>query len=359
MELKEFSLSKFKYYILIQIVLLTSCLNKDNDVTINTLPIIEFEEVEFAIDVDGSIYGHLIELKTDTMLLVSSLQTQELYHVYDIKTHKKISTFGNTGQGPAEIRYPLHIYDSSMSHVFRYNPSLATLGSFTFEQILSGDLSDGYSQRVEFPRELLSARDVFFLSDSTIIGTYDDHFNKRLDSNRGVFAFQTNTNDFVNFSLTNFSVEPDDVMGATNINARTSSISREKGVLLIASVHNPILEIFDLETLLIESHVIFPEFNVTESFKLDDFKKGVITQYFTFVDHSENYIYMLYHGYSESESRDDQRIIILNWSYEPVKVLRVPNGYQFSSFQVSKDDSFLIAHSIENDSFYKFQFSKN
>jgi hypothetical protein len=359
MELREFSLSKFKYYILVQIVLLTSCLNKEKDVTISSLPIKEFAEAEFDIEVDGSIYGHLIELNTDTILLVSSLQTQELYHIYDLRTHRKISTFGNTGQGPTEIRYPLHIYDSSLSHVFRYNPSLATLGSFTFEQILTSDLSDGYSKSVELPRELLSVRDVFFLSDSTLVGTYDDHFNKRLDSNRGVFTFQTNTKDFANISLTNFTVEPNDVMGATNVNARTSTFSRDRGVLLIASVHNPILEIYNSETSLIESHVIFPEFGVTESFKLDDFKNGVLTQYFTFVDHSDNYIYLLYHGYSESESRVDQRIIILNWRYEPVYVIRAPNGYQISSFQVSKDDSFLIAHSIQNDSFYKFLFSKN
>jgi hypothetical protein len=348
-----------KSLFLIFVAGLIGCSDSKETVTIESLKSINVNVIDLNIDVEGSIYGHLIELKDDTLLLISSLQTQNMYHLFSLVDFKKISSFGVIGKGPTEIPYPLHIYDSNVSYVLRYNPSLAVLGGFTHNQIKFGDLTDGYAKSIDLPRDLLSARDVFLLTDAMVVGTYDDHFNKRLDSNRGIFTLNTTTNSLEIFPLTNFTVDPNDVMGAMNINARTSTFSRSKGVLLIASVHNPIIESYNLETNEVESHLVLPELKITETFKLDDFKKGVLTQFFTFIDHSDSYIYLLYHGYSESEDRDDQKIIVMNWSYEPVYVIQVPYGYLVSSFQVNIDDSYLIAHSIENDSFYKFQLSIN
>lgn len=349
---------KLPYCLLLLLVtVLIGCSKSNETVAIDTLKSIDIYVKDLNIDVEGSIYGHLMELKDDTLLLISSLQTQNLYQLYSLVDFKKISSFGVIGQGPTEIPYPLHIYDSNLTNVLRYDPSLAILGGFTHNQIKIGDLTDGYSKSIDLPRDLLSARDVFLLNDTTVVGTYDDHFNKRIDSNRGVFTLNTTTNNFETFALRNYTVEPNDVMGATNINARTATISRSKGVVLIASVHNPIIESYNFVTQKVESHIIFPELKITETFKLDDFKKGVLTQFFTFIDHSDKFIYLLYHGYSESDDRDDQKIILLNWNYEPVYQIQLPDGIQLSSFQVSNDDSYLIAHSIENDGFYKFQLS--
>ncbi|WP_020402289.1 hypothetical protein [Gracilimonas tropica] len=303
--------------------------------------------------INEKVLGIIYLQQLDSLIIASTIQEDNLYWV--LENEKVKANFGNTGNGPKEIPYPIHIYDTFKRNAFLYDSQLLLLSKVDVDaSIGSGKLE--IIDQYEFPKELSGIREAFFINEELIAGIYDDRFDKRLDEKRGVFFFHIEENSYELLQLNNIEITPYEVMPAININAKMPTLSPDRTKIALASVHNPILEIVDLEKRQVKELKIEGE-DILENYPLEDFKDGEAIQYYTFISSTEKHLYLLCKGYSENntEAGSDYYIQVYSWEGEPVNQYEVPSGIALSSFFVNEEDAVLIGHSLENGQTYKFK----
>src|SRR5699024_8372286 len=105
--------------------------------------------------------------------------------------------------------------------IFTFDQQLLTIGSIDIKTSKDSN-KVSINEKYELPRELSGTIDMFYVDSTEIIGTYDDRFSKRLNKKRGGFYYHQRTDNFKTFPLFNLTMEPYEVIPATNINARAS-----------------------------------------------------------------------------------------------------------------------------------------
>jgi len=320
----------------------------------NTLPVhkktlsLKIEPTSLNENVLGIIYLK----QMDSLTIASTFQEEHLYWV--LEDEKVMANFGNIGKGPKEIAYPIHIYDTFKRNAFLYDSQLLQLSEIDIDKSMKSGKLEIVNQ-FEFPKELSGARDVFYINDKLITGIYDDNFSKRLNEKRGVFFYYQKSGTYELLELNNIDLDPYEAMPATNINAKMPTLSPDRKRLAIASVHNPILEIVDLERKKVKEFKLEGK-EVIENYRLEDFKDGEATQYFTFAYSTVDHIYLLYKGYSENNTEEKPDFIkIYTWDGDPVGKYEIPFGYAISSFYLNEEKGELTGHSLENGKTFNFE----
>lgn len=329
------------------IVGLTTCDLKDKDKFPE--PVV-LEGQQIFEDVYGSIYMK----EVDSLIVISTMQENPLYNVYN-KNQELVSQFGRMGRGPGEFPYPIHIYDSKDHYLFAFESPLLKWNKIDLIKSMEKQevvIEEDY----ELPRELNGARDVFFKDENTLVGIYDDYFDKRLDERRGGFYYNIDSQNYELVQLENLKIEPYEVMPATNINAKMPAISPDRSKLAIVSVYSPLIEILNLNTKEVTKINLDKDSYKTE-FLLDDFKERKLNLHYTFVHASNEYIYLLYSGQPEEVSDQEERYIrVITWGGDPVSQYTIPAKYSLSSFFVDENARSIYGQSLENDAMYRFKF---
>lgn len=346
--------SVIQFIIIIITIFVASCA-KDSKVSDNILPKLseavqlEGEKLSFTDEVFGIIYLK----KLESSVIASTIQDDNLYWV--LENGEVLAKFGNTGQGPNEVAYPIHIYDTYNGSAFLFDSQLLLLSEIDVAASMnSGKLE--IIQSYEFPKDLMGGRDVFYINDALIVGIYDDHFSKKLDKKRGIFLYNTEENEYELLNLKNIEVVPFEEMPATNVNAKMPTLSPDRTKLAIVNVHNPLLEIVDLKTKQVKEYKLAGE-EIRSQYLLEDFKDGEVVQYYTFAYSTDQYLYLLYKGYPEKEAGSQSDFIqVYTWDGKPVNHYEISSKYALSSFYVDERERSIIGHSLEYGQVYKFEY---
>lgn len=135
--------------------------------------------------------GIVSVLHHDSLTIISTSE-EPFIKIYD-SSQQLISRFGKEGRGPGEFSMSPFIRDAvdrkSATEIFVYDHQLLTLHSIDLRASI--DSNEVVTNRIyELPKKMNGAFDVFFVDSTTIIGTYDDRFSKRVDEKRGGFSHQ-------------------------------------------------------------------------------------------------------------------------------------------------------------------------
>lgn len=292
----------------------------------------------------------------DSLFLIST-RRDTIFHIYNRKG-KKISSFGRKGRGPNELTRTFAIEDivrNSPLEAFIYDEIRKELVKINMTaSINSGNLN--VEKRIEIPDQLQGAFDFLFVNEQEFIGVYDDHFNKQLDEQRGGFYFYPSTGEFQTFSLDNLEIEPYENMPATNINARVPAISPDRSKMAIAMMHYPQITIFNVKDSTRKSHLTNSN-PPDDKFKLENFKDGDVTEFYSSIYTTNNYIYLLYSGYKVKESPHPKKIQVLDWHGNPQAQYLIPAEYNVSSFIVDEKNQQFYTLSYPKDTIFKFDYS--
>lgn len=285
--------------------------------------------------------------------LIVTTQTDTLFNVYNLKT-QTLKKFGREGFGPGELKKAPRFTVTYNDNILIYEKAQLEIRIIdVIESVEVGKII--YDRIIEVPLKLRSlwSSQIYLVNDSTIVGMYDDRFDKVLDQKRGVLIFNTSTKKIENYHLKNFTVKPFDLMANTNINARAGGVLYNQNKLIFAHHHTSLIETFNYQEMTIQSKNImhkgdeFPHIFNSEKFNDNDYK-----EIFTSLSTSNDLTYIL-HSNALYGDLVDKSIIVLNSKLEIVKQYKVSKKFDVSKITVSHD--VLYGISYNNDKMYKFE----
>lgn len=300
--------------------------------------------------------GTIYITKIDSLFVLSTIQ-DTLIHIYDTDENF-ISSFGKIGRGPNEFSNVPFINFASSKDNFNSIYSLdrqllkvnvINLNSSIVENKLIMD------NEIELPSELVGTQTVFFVDDEKIIGIYDDKFYRALDQRRGGFYYFPYSETFEIIELHNLQIDPYEVMPATNINSRIAVSSPDGSKFAIVLTYSPLLEIFDTGSTTPKRYYLGST-TPQNIFELESFKDEELIEYYTFIDSSDKYIYLLFSGNHYSETPLENKIQVIDWDGNPIKEYIIPQNYGLNMFKVDEENSTIYGLSYSNDAIYKFNF---
>lgn len=279
-----------------------------------------------------------------------------MFQVYDMSLNK-VSEFGIHGRGPSEfIRTPVieDIYQDSIS------TKILVLDEFR-KEIISIDLKSSIqkgelitSKKYTIPEQLYGLMDLFYTEDETFVGIYDDRFDKQLDHQGGWFEYVPSSGNFSTYPLRNLTLQPNNDLAETNLNARNPVISKQRDSLAAILIHEPILELIDLNN----NHrnvIQTMEFEVPEFYNLDSFNQGELTEYYRSATATDSHIYLLKSEVAMTAMQVPTTLQKLDWQGNLLVEYRIPAEYDLSMVQVDDASHTLYGLSYSNDAVYKFQ----
>lgn len=301
----------------------------------------------------------IVYLNQIDSLIVVSTERDTIFHIYD-KNENYITGFGQKGRGPNEfVRAPVIediIKQDNIVKAFAYDgirKELVTINMTT--SIDSSKLI--VEKRLSLPIELRGAFDFFHINNKTLLGIYDDRFNKQLDERRGGYYYYPKLDTFKTFPLFNLKIRPYEIMPAMNINARMPAVSPDRGKLAVIMMHYPGLEIFDIKSHSLTRYLLDPN-PPRDTFDLKAFKKGEVTEYYPFIYSTNSYIYLLYTGHTASDYKYETKIQIMDWNGNPHAQYLIPAKYALSMFVVDEKNQHFYGLSYPNDAIYKFDYGE-
>lgn len=299
----------------------------------------------------------------DSLLILSKLQ-DPLINVYRDENYNHIADFGRTGRGPNEFTTPPfvrhYLKEGDETNIFAYNQSLLKWLKIDLEASMEAN-EIILNKAFDFPAELRGAGQIFYVNDTMIMGVYDDHFYKKLDGLRGGFYYYPETGEVETFPLYNLSIEPnepDNVMPATNFNARTSSISPDRSKFATVMVNFPGLEIFGVGSDSPTRYLLDAD-PPPATLDLKTYKQGEFIQYYNYIETTNNYIYLLKTGILDKnwDSAYQTRIQVIDWKGNPQAQYIIPDKYSIAMFVVDEKNERFYGISHINDAAYIFDYS--
>lgn len=335
--------------ILLMSILVISCSKKEKGQTSRSGHVLveNLSPEIFLSDMYGSLYVH----RAESLFIVTTLNEEEIYKVYNGKD--LVGAFGSVGRGPNELSFIQPIYDSTEDQIVLFDSNYLTISKIDIHKSLAVN-EIVLSSQVELPRELLGVNSIFqAYEDHLFAGMYDDQFQKRLDQKRGLFIYNDEKKNFDLFEIANFSIEPYELMPSVNINARAVAISGDRKKIVALGVHNPIMEIFDLVSNEIKE-ITLEGYSLTQNFDLSSFKDRTVKRYFLHAVGTHNNFYALFSGYSETDDAERFKVLVFNWEGKLTKEVVLPEGNKLSSISVDEDLEVIYGHSIDEDVIYKY-----
>ncbi len=97
-----------------------------------------------------------------------------------------------------------------------------------------------------------------------------------------------------------------------------------------------------------------------DRFRLEEYQDGEVTDYYKYMQVTNESIYLLYSGYKKNEEQEqkEQFIRVLNWQGSPKAQYLIPEKYELSTFVVDEEHNVLYGSSYNNDSIYTFKYGK-
>jgi hypothetical protein len=336
--------------ILLILLLIFSCDHKKEE--FNGELIIDFPdpiELEGEKIFEGEFGIATISLKDSLLILTTNRDT--LFHVYD-NNQNFISSFGSQGMGPGEFERPPFIKDiwkeGGEVKALIYD-NINTVVINISESIRENEVK--ITEEFELPSEIRHPIvEVFYNGNNQYIGMYDDRHHQRLDSKRGGFYYNRELGNLDIFPLYNLEIQPYEIMAAININTRTARLSPDRGKFVLALLHSPKLEIFDVglnstKRFLLDTH---PPENV---FDLEEFNEREIKEFSRNIFVTNNFIYLLYSG-----NGNGQKIKVIEWNGKPEAQFSLPEGYDLNWFITDETNESFYGLSWRDDSIYRFDF---
>lgn len=298
--------------------------------------------------------------RIDSLLILSKLQ-DPLIKIYNNENFNHIADFGRTGRGPNEFATPPMVRDyvkeGDGTSIFAYNQSLHKWLKIDLEASMEANeiiLNKAY----DFPVELRGAGQIFYVSDTMMMGVYDDHFYKQLDGLRGGFYYYPEAGKVQTFPLFNLDIEPEEpnnVMPATNINARMSAISPDRSRFVTVMVNYPGLEIFDVGSNSSTRYMLDPD-PPPVTLDLKTYEQGEFIQYYNYIKATNDYIYLSKTGILDRnwDSAYETRIQVIDWEGNPQAQYVIPSKYSLAMFTVDEKNERFYGISHSNDAAYQF-----
>lgn len=337
--------------ILLISLLIFSCDHKKEE--FNGELIIDFpdpNELEGEKIFEGEFGIATISLKDSLLVLTTNRDT--IFHVYD-NNQNFISSFGNQGMGPGEFERPPFIKDiwkeGEEVKALIYD-NINTIVINISESIRENEVV--ITEEFELPSEIRHPIvDVFYIGNNQYIGMYDDRHHQRIDNKRGGFYYDRQTDKMETFQLVNLEIQPHEIMAAINVNSRTARLSPDREKFVLALLHSPILEIFDVgsnsaKRFLLDTHP--PE----NKFDLHEFNEREIKEFNRNIFVTNSFIYLLYSG-----NGNGQKIKVIDWNGNPEAQYSLPDGYDLNWLVTDEINESFYGLSWNNDTIYKFDFS--
>lgn len=301
--------------------------------------------------------GILYITDIDSVLILSTIR-DSLFHIYD-KKQNFITRFGKKGRGPNEFITLPFIYDATKSegniYGFAYDSRLIQLVKINISASIDSSRLL-FEQQYDLPKELRGTFEPFHVNNESIIGIYDDRSAKQIDELRGWYYYDIITESLQTFPFNNLSVEPNEIMPATNINARVSAISPNRDIFVSAMMYYPQFDIINVDSLT-KTEIITEDSPPPKTFELENFKKGEITEYYSSLDVTNDHIYLLKSNVLD-KNRDNPHqteIHMFDHNGKPKMKYLVPARYSLKMILV--DDLRGILYGIDDakDAVYKFK----
>ncbi len=298
----------------------------------------------------------------DSLIVVSTPEKDTLLHVYNEK-HKKLASFGRKGKGPGEFTGIPILYDGftrdGNHFAYYYDFQKLTL----HELNLSASIDSGKTvmkQIMTLPRELSGGWEPHLINYDTLVGYFDDRFDKKLKDKAGLYYYYPDSSEFDTYSLFDLNIKnlpPKYFMAETNLNARQLSMAPNRQKFAIAMVHYPRLDLFT-------SGSATPTTYLTASnppdttFNLDQYKEGKVTEYYSNLYVTNNKMYLLYHGISKERRRGEHSsfIQVIDWNGNPIEHYFIPSKYSLSLIVADEANNKFYGLSTYNDAIYQFKY---
>lgn len=290
---------------------------------------------------------------------VFSARRDTVFRVYD-SNKKFLGSFGRTGRGPGEIVRPPYFSDSGNlieeNEILISDNQLLTVSVISIEKSLNeGQL---VSNKVfELPKALrgIQATETYLVNSETIVGFYDDKLYQQLDDERGFFEYNSTTDSLILVEVQNYTVLPDNLMASININGRLSQINKRRSTVISAHLYNPVIEVIDLSSMIVKKIINGKSNTVKYAFRLIDYERDNLVEYYDSIDLGNDYIYVLFRG--EKYTSEKRPCIIEKYTFDGLLVNRyiIDKKYDISKIVVDEERQVLLGRSSSQDSFYEFR----
>jgi len=309
------------------------------------------------LEIEGTkILDDLVALRhleiIDNQLIVTT-RTDTLFSVFNTEK-KTLHKFGREGFGPGELeKAPIFTVTYAGDILIYIDEQLEIRIIDIDKSIDTGKII--YDSIIEVPRKLRSlwSSQTYLVNDSTVVGMYDDQFDKVLDQKRGVLIYNINSKKVENYHLKNFSVQPFDVMSNTNVNARTGAAIFNQNKLIFAHHHTSLIETFDFQTRkLLSKNIIHDQSEFPKVFNNDKFLENGYREVFVNLSNFNGYSYILYSNtfYGEKVNKE---ILVVNSELEIVEKFTVNKKFELT--KISAFQNVIYGMSYNNDEIYKFE----
>jgi hypothetical protein len=186
-----------------------------------------------------------------------------------------------------------------------------------------------------------------------------DRFYNQLDQLRGGFYYYPGSDKVETFPLYNLEIESEEsnnVIPAMNLNSRVSAISPDRSKFATVMMHYPGLEIFNVGSKTADRYLLDPK-PPSVTFDLVSYNLNEILAYYTFLDATNNYIYLQYSGVNDRSSVHETRIQVMDWNGNPQAQYVIPAKYSLAMFTVDEKNKRFYGVSHINDAIYQFDYN--
>lgn len=343
-----------KYFITIPILLVFfSCQNPNKYEMIIDFPATTDLSCE-TITIPAQLFTPAGLILLDSAIITLDLKADTIFQLFKYPSFEHLTSFMKRGSGPNEEIFidPFIQQISDNKFIYKNLNSVKIVEYNIHKQNLE------VIEEIKLPAELMDFFHIINLGDR-IIGVRSD-----VATNKELTSYDTLTNSIMNFGA-NYPkvINENRLTDRDKIQLFAKAMTAKPDGKMFACVYDkfPILRIFSengqmIKEVRLKNGQSFPT-ALTKS-NPSDSEIGEITQNYRMIKSTDNYIYALYIGKKNKDLEpglnDFSNIIhIWDWNGNPISKLVLDN--KIFTFDVSKDDKYLIACSLEKlDELYKY-----
>lgn len=295
----------------------------------------------------------ILDFKIEDNYLFLSTPDEPVFRVINLKDSTMIAGFGKLGRGPGEILEAADISVRSINDdqeylIYYVEYETNILKSFNFN---TKTLKAIANKDFQLPLGYTGIISATLISDSVLVGTYDDHFRKKRHEKRVIISSNLKDSTFVEQPLFQLTTNPYELMAQLNINARDLLFDYQNNDVITLTLNSNIVEKYNVIDNSITTYYLESEEALFTNIKLEDYSRDEYLYVYSQIGELTEIYFTLQNRIVDNSSKNIINLYTKNFEKIDSKLLN--NDFHFDISRTYKKNNSIILYSYEYGGLYE------